>query len=123
MIKFLRRYFMFGVAVLIGGGGVIASYMHVTPTLPTHAYPQSTLARVQPEFRASSTLVRVNWITGPMNYQGDEVVGLSKYIYDEELNASICEIWIPMPKLVHGDEAMDTVGHELLHCLTGGFHQ
>lgn len=35
---------------------------------------------------------------------------------------TLCIIAAPMPEQVLGDPAMDTLGHELLHCLTGEFH-
>ena len=77
---------------------------------------------VKPEFQAQSTMIRVHWITGTVNVDGTEAVGYSKYLYDPELNASVCEIFVPMPKRVVGDDRMDTLGHELLHCLAGQFH-
>ena len=124
MIKFLRRYAMFLAAVLIGGGGVITSYLSEHPPTPQPkqmCYNASGEA-VKPEYRANSTLVRVHWIRGTIHYQGEEVEGLAKYVYDAELNASICEVYIPMPERVIGDAAMDTIGHEMLHCLSGAFH-
>lgn len=34
-----------------------------------------------------------------------------------------CEIWAIRPRIVLGDAAMDTLGHELLHCISGEFHE
>ena len=125
MIKFLRRHALFLAAVLIGGAGVLSSYMHVEPPTPQpkQVCYHSSGEAVKPEFRADSTVIRVHWIKGTIHYEGEEVVGLAKYLYDDDLNASICEIFIPMPQQVVGDADMDTIGHEMLHCLTGAFHQ
>jgi len=34
-----------------------------------------------------------------------------------------CIIISPIPTYVNGDESMDTLGHELLHCFSGTFHK
>lgn len=113
-------------AVIFGGMSVYSAYVDTTPHPHTANAPvcyESSGETVKPEFRASSSLVKVNWITGVVNVDGDDAVGYAKFLYDPETNATICELYIPMPEHVIGDSAMDTVGHELLHCLAGSFHQ
>jgi len=34
-----------------------------------------------------------------------------------------CEIFVPRPHQVLGDPDMDSIGHEVLHCLIGSFHE
>lgn len=121
------RALLWAVIISISGFSVYSQYLNQTNPTPKTYEPvcyESTGEDVIPEFRAASTTVRVNWITGTINYNGiGNAVGLSKYLYDEELNATICEVWIPMPKQVIGDADMDTIGHEFLHCIVGAFHQ
>jgi hypothetical protein len=116
-------------AVLIGIGSL---YMHVTST----PQPQPKLTHrvsevcyeahgqlVSPEFQADTAIIKVTWVTGPIDYNGEKVVGLTLYTEpDPDTNTTICKLWIPMPTHVLGDDKMDTMGHELLHCLVGGFH-
>ena len=73
---------------------------------------------VQVEFSAEYSLIKINWIKGG---RGD-VDSLASYYYDEETNATICVITARLPDQVLGDPDMDSLGHELLHCLTGDFH-
>ena len=106
---------------------VLYDYMHVTPTpLATDAKQvcyNATGEYVRPEHKAIGALIRVNWIDGYVMNDGERVAGMARYMYDDELNQSVCEVWIPMPKRVLGDDRMDTVGHEVLHCLAGAFHK
>lgn len=51
--------------------------------------------------------------------KGDELLGCA--IYDRE-NLH-CIIYAQVPKYVDGDERMDTLGHEVLHCFAGDFHK
>ncbi len=76
-------------------------------------------SNVEPQHLAQFTFIKVNYLTDPLP-DGSE--GMSAWIYDPASETSICEIWAPVPMQVLGDPAMDTLGHELLHCLAGDFH-
>ena len=80
-------------------------------------------APVKPEFKAKHVIVTITWVDGPINWNGEAVAGLSQYSYDEGSDTSICRVWIPMPERVLGDDRMDTIGHEILHCVVGAFHE
>ena len=120
------RALLWAIIILIGGFSVYSQYQNQTAELPDgdakrvcyNAYG----GPVQPEFQAESTTVQVNYVKGSFEFEGDEVVGVAIYAYDDVTNSSACEIFIPIPKQVYGDDAMDTIGHELLHCLIGEFH-
>jgi len=73
---------------------------------------------VEPEFQAETTLVTVKWIKAERGMEA-----YASWLYDSETNATICVITARMPDQVLGDPDMDSLGHELLHCLTGDFHQ
>lgn len=116
-------------AVLVGFGSL---YMHVTSTPTpqpkmTHRVSEvcyeATGERVREEFRAETAIIKVVYINGPMDYNGEKVVGLALYTgLDPDTNTNICKLFVPMPTHVLGDDKMDTLGHELLHCLVGDFH-
>lgn len=72
---------------------------------------------VQPEYQVGHTLIRINWLD---QTRGNTVE--SEWIYDEATNMSLCEVWIRIPEQILGDPDMDSLGHEFLHCLVGGFH-
>jgi len=40
-----------------------------------------------------------------------------------EDNVVDCEIWVHRPEQAMGDPDMDALGHEVLHCLIGEFHE
>lgn len=73
---------------------------------------------VRPEFVADISLVTIRWVEGERGMEA-----FASYYYDEETKATICLIAARMPTNVIGDPDMDTLGHELLHCLTGDFHK
>jgi len=72
------------------------------------------------EFEAEQALVKISWVD-PGDLE-DGVEAESSYYYDEETNTTICLILAPRPVFVLGDPLMDALGHELLHCLAGEFH-
>ena len=72
---------------------------------------------VHPEFIAGTSLIKMNWVEGERG-----MVAYASYLYDEETNSTICLITARMPDQVIGDPEMDSLGHELLHCMTGEFH-
>lgn len=74
--------------------------------------------KVVPEFRADAALIY--WRTTTDDNDGK--YGDASWLLDEELNITTCLIDSPMPADVWGDEDMDTLGHEALHCFTGDFH-
>lgn len=116
-------------AVLVGIGSL---YMHVTSTPSPHPKMthrvsevcyEATGERVREEFRAETAIIKVVYINGPIDYNGEPVVGLALYTgLDPDTNTNICKLFVPMPTHVLGDDKMDTLGHELLHCLVGAFH-
>lgn len=74
---------------------------------------------VVPEFKVDKTFVVVDW-----EGSGDDgLYGQASWMLDEELQLTTCTVEIPLPDKVWGDEDMDTVGHEFLHCLIGDFHE
>ncbi len=75
-------------------------------------------APVEEEYRAGRTLIQVVYLDAE---RGEEAN--ASYLYDEETDTTICKIWIRVPDQVIGDPDMDSIGHEVLHCLIGDFHQ
>ena len=75
-------------------------------------------APVEEEYRAGRTLIQVVYLDVE---RGEEAN--ASYLYDEETDTAICKIWIRVPDQVIGDPDMDSIGHEVLHCLIGDFHQ
>ena len=72
---------------------------------------------VTPEFVAKWSFIKFNWV------EGERGMGASaSYAYDEETNSTICVITVRMPDQIIGDPEMDSLGHEILHCVTGDFH-
>ncbi len=114
-----------GISALVGDYLIDHPY---TPTAVTEAAEtDSDLtcyepygSNVEPQFLADHAFIKVNYLTHPLP-DGSE--GAAMFIYDPETGISACELWVPVPMHVLGDPAMDTLGHELLHCLTGYFHE
>lgn len=78
---------------------------------------------VTPEHLLQYTTIKVHYLTEPLlDDNGEEYDGLATWILNEARTMSFCEIWIPVPMQTLGDADMDTMGHELLHCLGGEFH-
>jgi len=81
---------------------------------------------VKPEYEAELIGLRVNLydtveqITAATGEK--DIEGLASF---ERLSSGVveCEIWASRPRIVLGDAAMDTLGHELLHCISGEFHE
>lgn len=125
MFRTLVTYLL-GVAI-----GFAACLVIVFPNLPTHCPEGMECYKpygvdVTPEYILMGTIVRVHFlepseITLPDT--GESVAGYSTYELDPQGRPfSWCQIYVPMPTQVLGDAAMDTIGHELLHCVTGDFH-
>lgn len=95
-------------------------------TGPTDTCPESMVcfeaygAPVEPEYILDGSLVFVRWVDE--SDMPDGYAGYAEYVADFESNLSLCVITTTIPTQVLGDSAMDTLGHELLHCLTGSFH-
>lgn len=131
MIKFNPSVFIWTLVLSFGAFTVASSYMHVNPT------PQPKLAHrvsevcyeahgelVKPEFRADTAILKIVYVNGPFDYNGEKVVGLALYTgLDPDTDTNICKLFVPIPTHVYGDDKMDTLGHELLHCLVGDFHK
>lgn len=73
------------------------------------------------EFHAHQAIVKIEWVD-----EGDELLdeewGATSYYHDEETQTTICVITTSRPVLVD-DVWSDTLGHELLHCLMGDYHE
>jgi len=72
---------------------------------------------VIPEWKANQTTILVTWTDAPRGGGAN-----SEWMYDEVEKISICRIWVRMPEQILSDPDMDSLGHEVLHCLTGDFH-
>jgi hypothetical protein len=73
---------------------------------------------VEPEYILKGTVVKVNFVSED-ELAGNEV-GYAEYrVYG---NVSVCHITAMLPEKILGDPRMDTLGHELLHCIAGSFH-
>lgn len=75
---------------------------------------------VEPEYVLEGTIVKVNFIDPADMPDGYEAY--AQFTVDPNQKFSWCVITTTMPEHVLGDSAMDALGHELLHCLTGQFH-
>lgn len=62
-------------------------------------------------------VIKVNWLDQDT---GEEA--WSEWTIDEEQKLSTCEIWVKRPMQPLGDPDMDALGHEVLHCFIGNFH-
>lgn len=51
-----------------------------------------------------------------------ELWGWSNCEWQPEANVAFCDIYTIRPEFVHSDMAMDTIGHEIWHGVTGDFH-
>ena len=72
---------------------------------------------VTPEFVVEWSFIKFNWVEGERGMEA-----YASYAYDEETNSTVCLITARMPDEVIGDPEMDSLGHEVLHCVTGDFH-
>lgn len=82
---------------------------------------------VVPEYELEGALVRVHLYDTVAEVQaavGDSTgEAFAAYEVLPELNVSRCEIWAARPRYVLGDPNMDSLGHELMHCIGGAFHE
>jgi len=77
-------------------------------------------APVEPEYILAGTVVSVKFVD-PSDMP-DGYAAYAIYQADLDTNWSVCHIVSMFPQQVLGDERMDALGHELLHCLTGAYH-
>ena len=75
---------------------------------------------VEPEYILAGTIVQVKFVSADELPDGFEAY--AQWEVDTDKNISWCIITTTLPKQVLGDAAMDALGHELLHCITGQFH-
>lgn len=75
---------------------------------------------VEPEYILNGSIVMVNFVAEEDMPDGYEAY--AQYSVDFDANLSFCLITTVIPKQTLGDSKMDALGHELLHCITGGFH-
>lgn len=71
----------------------------------------------EPEFNAKTSLITIVWVEGEKGLEAT-----SSWLYDEETNTTVCVITARRPDAILGDPDMDSLGHELLHCLVGSYH-
>jgi len=69
------------------------------------------------EFEADQALVKIIWLEGKRGMRAE-----ASYYFDEESGTTLCIIWVRRPDEVLSDPDMDSLGHEVLHCLIGTFH-
>jgi hypothetical protein len=50
------------------------------------------------------------------------ILGCSKWNDVAEDGARVCSIYAPMPRSEHDTERLATLGHELMHCFDGRWH-
>ena len=77
-------------------------------------------ATPQAEYVMAGAMVKVDFVDASAMPAGTEAY--ATWIPDFEENYSICIITVQFPSHVLGDPIMDSLGHELLHCITGKFH-
>lgn len=77
-------------------------------------------APVEPEYILDGSIVLVRFVDASTLPDGLEAY--AEYVADFDANISFCVITTVMPQQMLGDPAMDALGHEMLHCLTGAFH-
>lgn len=69
------------------------------------------------EHYADTMQVKVNWLFGP---RGEAAWSEWELLADGSVD---CEIWVHRPEQPLGDPDMDALGHEVLHCFIGEFHE
>jgi len=100
---------------------LIVLFMLVVAWTETHADEYCYVpygGRVHAEFVAKGSIVRINWVEGERGMEAS-----AEYTYDSKADITVCVITARMPDFIIGDPDMDSLGHELLHCLTGNFHE
>lgn len=113
-MKFISVYVL-GVIV-----GFFATMAFVADTCPEQYVCYEPYGEpVSPEYILKGAIVNVRFVDA----DSLDVDGYAEYELDPDGRPfSWCVITAPMPTQVLGDPAMDTLGHELLHCVTGDFH-
>ncbi len=74
--------------------------------------------------------VRLEWISDPVEIQerfdkfkDGHKLGPERMVTGvAERRGSSCTIWAAMPEDENDTDALDTLGHEVLHCYVGSFH-
>lgn len=92
--------------------------------------------RVVPEYEVEYLMTKVNWFDTTQEMRAavlarnpdwdvSDMEGYSECTpYTEGVTVVMsCEIWVERPQFVFGDPRMDSLGHEILHGLMGGFHE
>lgn len=71
--------------------------------------------------QSSKLIITFKHVNTPFNYNGDAVLGLTRWSVIGD--TAFCNIYADLPEQVYGDQRMEVLGHEFLHCLTGSFHE
>ena len=104
----------------------VIKLMTDTPTALSDTCPETMVcyepygSSVEPEYILAGTIVQVKFVSADELPDGFEAY--AQWEVDTDKNISWCIITTTLPKQVLGDAAMDALGHELLHCITGQFH-
>ncbi len=76
---------------------------------------------VKPEYMIGNLLITMHWL--PADQDDPEADGWSECLTDLENNIAWCDVYVTLPTHVLGDPHMDALGHEIMHGLTGDFHE
>lgn len=117
-MKLLSYLLMFTFGVVLG----VSQYStpHTPKPLADACYWNKG-EQVSPEFNGTTTIVEIHW-TSESELRKQGVSGYSNYQFIDA-STTACAIYAPIPTHVYGDHKMDTLGHELLHCLIGSYHE
>jgi len=110
--------------VLFTGAGLSYGLMKWMTTDPAPPSDQVCYEPYGPpviaEYFLRGSIVMVNFIDKDDMPDGYEAY--AEYTPDFDNNFSWCLITATLPEQVLGDPAMDALGHELLHCISGAYH-
>lgn len=110
----MRRVTLVLLSLLLG---YVAGMLVVTVYADEGLYCYNPYGRpVIAEHYADTVRLKVNWL---FDDRGE--VAWSEWDIAED-NTVDCEIWVHRPEQPLGDPDMDALGHEVLHCLIGDFH-
>lgn len=114
----MRRHF--GLTVIVIASAVTGAFISTAIAAKKDAVPWCVAedrGPVKPEYNITNGAFIIHWGKLKDNW------GEAEYEAHPDQNMVFCELWIEKrPAKVWGDPEMDTLGHELGHCLWGDFH-
>ena len=118
-------FFLFGIIA----GFLLHLAIDITRTEPPTADTRSESMlcyelvgeEVKPEHFVHNAFISVKYVNEGAELP-DGWEAMTQWVVYPDDDISFCTITIPTPTHVLGDPAMDAMGHELLHCLSGSFH-